>query len=244
VDEMLDVLDMREAADAFIDELDQGSRQKVAVGRAVARHAGVLLFDEPTTNVEVNAKLALIRAFKTVTSRLRQTIVYVTHDQTEAMTLADRIALMDAGRIVQLDAPRPLYRAPQSEFAGWFLGNPGMNFLPARVEDGALTAPILARPVALPNGAPPGERLVLGVRPERIRAAAAPAEETVPGRVLHRAIGIGGLCLARVGLAGGAVVKVKSRERAALLPGGEVHLHAAPADLALFGDGRRVCLPL
>ncbi len=98
VAEMLDILDMRELADAFIEELDAGSRQKVAVGRAVARRSDIVLFDEPTTNVEVNAKLQLIRAFKTVVQRTRQTIVYVTHDQTEAMTLADRIALMRDGQ--------------------------------------------------------------------------------------------------------------------------------------------------
>jgi len=84
VDEMLEVLDMRDMGDALISDLSLGLRQKVAVGRAVARQAQVVLFDEPTTNVEVHAKLALIRAIKQVAARLNQTIVYVTHDQTEA----------------------------------------------------------------------------------------------------------------------------------------------------------------
>ena len=112
VDEMLDALDMRAEAGALIDELGSGERQKVAVGRAVARRAEVVLFDEPTTNIEVGAKLQLIRAIKAVTQRLRQTIVYVTHDQTEAMTLADEIALMRDGRIVQQDAPGPSTTRP------------------------------------------------------------------------------------------------------------------------------------
>ena len=143
VDEMLEILDMTALAHHHIDELDAGLRQKVAVGRAVARHSDIVLFDEPTTNVEVNAKLQLIRAFKEVTGRLRQTIVYVTHDQTEAMTLADRIALMKDGRIVQLDAPRTLYDAPTSTFGGWFLGAPGMNFVPAEIDGRSLRSPVL-----------------------------------------------------------------------------------------------------
>jgi ABC-type sugar transport system ATPase subunit len=152
VDEMLDVLDMRPLRHAMIGELNTGLRQKVAVGRAVARQAEVVLFDEPTTNIEVDAKLQLIRAIKAVTERLRQTIVYVTHDQTEAMTLADSIALMEKGRIVQQDAPRALYAAPRTRFAGWFLGNPGMNYLAAEVRDGAVHADALTAPVPLPAG--------------------------------------------------------------------------------------------
>jgi len=241
VDEMLDLLDMRELARALIDELDAGERQKVAVGRAVARHAAVVLFDEPTTNVEVNAKLALIRAFKAVTQRLRQTIVYVTHDQTEAMTLADRIALMSEGRIVQLEPPRSLYAEPQTRFAGWFLGNPGMNYMPAELRDGRLFAPILATSIPAPGRSPAGE-LVLGVRPEAVRAVADAGEGRVPGRVVDRSIGIAGQILSKVALAGGTVVKVKGRDRAILTPGREVHLSAAPEDLALFADGARVPL--
>jgi ABC-type sugar transport system ATPase subunit len=243
VDEMLDVLDMRTLAKAMIDELDAGERQKVAVGRAVARHASVVLFDEPTTNVEVNAKLALIRAFKAVTRRLSQTIIYVTHDQTEAMTLADRIALMSEGRIVQLGRPRDLYAEPETRFAGWFLGNPGMNYLPATIANGALVTPILAAPLPLGIGAPAGE-LVLGIRPEALRVAAAPGEGSVAGTVVDRAIGIAGLALSKVRLGDATVVKVKGRDRALLAPGRAVHLTAAPRDLALFAAGNRVPLSL
>ena len=111
-------------------QLDSGTRQKVAVGRAIARSCDVILFDEPTTNLEVHAKLQLIRAFKEFRTRFRQTIIYVTHDQTEAMTLADRIALMQRRRDHASAARRTmLYDRPDSEFGGWFLGNPG-NELP------------------------------------------------------------------------------------------------------------------
>src|SRR5262245_61035220 len=130
---VVEILGLQDSLNKDITQLDNGTRQKVAVARAVARQPRIILFDEPITNVDANAKLQLKRAFKELTRQLRQTIVYVTHDQTEAMTLADRIALMQDGKIVQCDAPRELYNQPADVFAGWFLGNPGMNFFPATI---------------------------------------------------------------------------------------------------------------
>jgi ABC-type sugar transport system ATPase subunit len=233
VDEMLDVLDMTDSRDAMIDELDAGQRQKVAVGRAMARRASVVLFDEPTTNVEVNAKLQLIRAIKSVTTRLRQTIVYVTHDQTEAMTLADSIALMESGQIVQQDAPRVIYAAPKNRFAGWFIGNPGMNYLPAERRDGAVVSPFLAAPMKV--NAPAGGELTLGVRPEWITVGEGPAE----GEVIDSVIGIGGRRLMTVRAAGETLaVKCAPRDAA---PIGATIRFAAPANrVKLFADGVRV----
>jgi ABC-type sugar transport system ATPase subunit len=233
VDEMLDVLDMADRRDAMIDELDAGQRQKVAVGRAMARHARVVLFDEPTTNVEVNAKLQLIRAIKAVTTRLRQTIVYVTHDQTEAMTLADSIALMEAGRIVQQDAPRTIYAAPRSRFAGWFIGNPGMNYLPAERREGAVVSPFLAAPLAML--APATGTLTLGVRPEWIMVGDGPVE----GEVVDSVISIGGRRLMTV-RAAGETVAVKCDPGAAAPVGARVRFAVPPERVALFADGVRV----
>ncbi|NAZ37868.1 ABC transporter ATP-binding protein [Rubellimicrobium sp. CFH 75288] len=233
VDEMLDVLDMRALRDALIDELNTGLRQKVAVGRAVARHAEVVLFDEPTTNIEVDSKLQLIRAIKSVTSRLRQTIVYVTHDQTEAMTLADSIALMEAGRIVQQDAPRALYAAPRTRFAGWFLGNPGMNYLPVACRDGRVEADILSAPIPLPAGVQAGA-LTLGVRPEWITVGAGRAE----GVVTDRVIGIGGRRLLTV-RHGGETLRIKCAAAEAPPPGAPVRFSVPPDRVVLFDpEGR------
>ena len=95
----------------------------------MARRPQILLFDEPLTNVDSASKYRFQRAFKTLTRTTSQTIVYVTHDQTEAMTLADQIALMEKGRIIQYDSPRKVYSRPENTFAGWFLGDPGMNFI-------------------------------------------------------------------------------------------------------------------
>ena len=237
VDAVLDVLDIRALGGSFIETLDAGTRQKVAVGRAVARQSEIVLFDEPTTNVEVNAKLALIRAFKLVTQRLRQTIVYVTHDQTEAMTLADRIALMKDGRILQYDRPQVLYNEPTSEFGGWFLGNPGMNFVAATVEDGSVHAPILASPLPAPPGLPAGA-VTLGVRPERLRMTGAPTDGSVPAVLVDQAIGIAGRYLTKAAV-GGITVKVNTEGRPPAGLGGTVHLSAPRDRLMLFVDGQR-----
>lgn len=129
VDEVLEVLGLGEVAEKDVSQLDNASRQKVAVARSIARRPPIVLFDEPITNVDIHAKLHLKRVLKEVFTRLSQTVLYVTHDQTEAMTLADNIALMQSGRIEQLAPPRTLYDRADSVFAGWFLGNPGMNFI-------------------------------------------------------------------------------------------------------------------
>ena len=105
VREIVELLEMGDSIDSSINQLDNGTRQKVAVARAGARQPRIILFDEPITNVDINAKLQLKRALKELFTRLNQTVVYVTHDQTEAMTLADRIALMQDGRITQNAPP-------------------------------------------------------------------------------------------------------------------------------------------
>ncbi len=239
VEEVLDVLDIRPLADAFIESLSAGNRQKVAVGRAVARQSEIVLFDEPTTNVEVNAKLHLIRAFKLVAQRLKQTIVYVTHDQTEAMTLADRIALMQAGRILQYDRPQVLYNEPTSEFGGWFLGNPGMNFVPAEVADGKIVSPILATPLPAPAGLGPGGKTTVGIRPEQVRMVAKPQQGSVAAVLAEQAIGIAGRYLTKVRI-GDTVLKVNTESRPPAPLGGTVHLIAPTERVMLFRDGQRV----
>jgi ABC-type sugar transport system ATPase subunit len=237
VEEVMGILRLGSLAERFIGELDAGTRQKVAVGRAVARHSEIILFDEPTTNVEVNAKLQLIRAFKEVARRLQQTIVYVTHDQTEAMTLADRIALMKDGKIVQCAAPRVLFDEPETDFGGWFLGNPGMNFVEGSVRAGHVESPILASP--LPAAGPDGAVRV-GVRPERLRLHASPQPGTVPATVFDRSLAIGGRFLLRLRLAGsGGEVKAKAPGHAAPPLGATVHVECPQDAVTVFRDGWR-----
>ncbi|MEL7234542.1 MAG: ABC transporter ATP-binding protein, partial [Chloroflexota bacterium] len=145
VTETLESLNLMDVAYERVAELDNATRQKAAVARAVARQPQIILFDEPITNVDVSAKVQLKRALKGLVKQHAQTIIYVTHDQTEAMTLADEIALMQSGKIIQRGRPRDIYNVPNSRFGGWFLGNPGMNFVDYMVNrDGE--QPILTDP--------------------------------------------------------------------------------------------------
>ncbi|MCQ8242156.1 ABC transporter ATP-binding protein [Rhizosaccharibacter radicis] len=236
VDEVLEVMQLQDRRAAGIDALDVGTRQRVAVARAVARDCAVILFDEPTTNVEVHAKTQLIRAFKQFRARLRQTIIYVTHDQTEAMTLADRIALMRDGAITQCDAPHALYDRPESAFGGWFLGNPGMNFLEPRPQGGVARFDGFPSPFRLPDGDPEG--LQLGIRPERILVGPAGALP-VPAQVLRRAITVGGqyLLLLR---AGSATLRARTPPRAPFAPGDTVSIECPISHAAFFRHGQRL----
>ena len=238
VDEVLDVLDLSAQRGSRIGSLDMGARQKVAVGRAIARRCDLVLFDEPTTNVEVHAKLALIRAFKEFRRRMRQTIVYVTHDQTEAMTLADQIALMQAGVLSQCAAPRALYDRPDSEFGGWFLGSPGMNFLEPVGEPRAHVAFIgLAAPVVTPSGG--GARLRAGIRPEHVRVFSGPGPGRVEARVTGDCITIGGQHLLTLAI-GPAAIKAKVPARAGLAVGDLAFVECPLDRVMLFREGRRL----
>lgn len=195
VDEVITLLEMEDAVDQDISKLDNGTRQKVAVARAVARQPRIILFDEPITNVDINAKLQLKRALKELFTRLNQTIIYVTHDQTEAMTLADKIALMRDGEIVQYDSPRELYNNPDDVFGGWFLGNPGMNFfegLFAGNNGPSTNVPIFTKPATLDGMNGNAGSLTLGIRPEHVRISAEQTPDSVQAQVLNKSIIVGG----------------------------------------------------
>jgi ABC-type sugar transport system ATPase subunit len=241
-DEVLDVLQLSAERRHRIGDLDIGTRQKVAVGRAIARQCDVILFDEPTTNVEVHAKLALIRAFKEFRSRLRQTVIYVTHDQTEAMTLADQIALMQSGRISQCAPPHVMYDRPESRFGGWFLGNPGMNFLaPSSRDERSLRFDVLPSALALPAGAD-GE-LSLGIRPEHVDILHEPGADTVPARILRSSITIGGQHLLSLAV-GETRLKAKTAPGAPPGDGSTVFIRCRLEHAVLFNDGLRLSAPV
>jgi ABC-type sugar transport system ATPase subunit len=237
VDEVLDVLALRPLRRGRMDELDIGTRQRVAVGRSIARRCDVILFDEPTTNVEVHAKLQLIRAFKQFRQQLRQTIIYVTHDQTEAMTLADQIALMQAGVISQCAPPRALYESPDSEFGGWFLGNPGMNFVAPRAQEGAgLTFDILPSSLVIPEA---GRGIRLGIRPERVVVTLPGAQDSLTARIERRSITIGGQYLLTLRV-GETILRARADAATARLLDTEAGLRCPIEYLAFFKDGHRL----
>ena len=145
--------------DRYSGQLSGGQRQRVAVARALAMKPDVLLMDEPLSNLDALLRLEMRAELKGLLRDLKTTTIYVTHDQTEAMSLADRIAVMHGGEIVQYAAPREVYRQPATGFVGGFIGNPPMNFLSAGEAQRALG-------VSAPAGA-----TTLGIRPEDLDLA-------------------------------------------------------------------------
>lgn len=247
IDEAVEVLSLQEIADENVDNLDGVSRQKVSVAREIARKPAILLFDEPMTNVDANSKLRFKRSFKELTERIKETIVYVTHDQTEAMTLADQVALMKEGRIAQYSDPRTLYSKPEDTFGGWFLGNPGMNFFEASIEqrDGETYAhgPFFPQPVHI-SGAPPKETVTAGIRPERVVVYPDRSQASARSRVLSRTISIGGqvlLVLETLTEENRARIKAKLPSDFPKGAGDEVWVRLPPEQVAFFGaDGQRI----
>ena len=157
-------------------QLSGGQRQRVAIGRALVREAGVFLFDEPLSNLDAKLRAELRRELKLLHKNLRSTMIYVTHDQVEAMTLATRIVVMYGGKIQQIGAPADVYEKPQNLFVAGFLGSPAMNLLEGRllVADsictfrcGALTLDLT--PYAFQGEPSDGLQVLVGVRPENIQ---------------------------------------------------------------------------
>ncbi|NKX52189.1 ATP-binding cassette domain-containing protein, partial [Arthrobacter deserti] len=148
--------------------LSGGQRQRVAMGRAIVRQAGAFLFDEPLSNLDVKLRGQMRSEISQMQRRLGVTSVYVTHDQTEAMTLGDRVAVLKKGELQQIAPPRELYEQPENLFVAGFIGSPSLNFLPATVEAGSLRPPLGDIPVSADKlRAAAGKQVVLvGVRPE------------------------------------------------------------------------------
>lgn len=241
VDEVIELLHMGDSADLDISKLDNGTRQKVAVARAVARQTQIILFDEPITNIDINTKLQLKRALKELFTRLKQTIVYVTHDQTEAMTLADRIALMEEGEIAQYVPPRELYQNPDDMFGGWFLGNPGMNFFAGLVQTAEnpqqLQLPLFTQKVSLNQVSSNWQQTTLGIRPEDILIHLQQSPESVQCQVLDKGIVTGGQYLVTLQL-DDLIFKAKAPAKIGQELNGQAWVSLPTDKIRLFGpDG-------
>jgi multiple sugar transport system ATP-binding protein len=153
-------------------QLSGGQRQRVALGRAIIREPQVFLMDEPLSNLDAKLRVSMRAELSRLHRRLEATIIFVTHDQVEAMTMARRIAVLHEGRLQQVDSPQNLYDRPSNLFVAGFIGSPAINALPARYEDGAFVADGFRIPVGERSAAAvaaPAEGLVLGVRPEDMR---------------------------------------------------------------------------
>jgi multiple sugar transport system ATP-binding protein len=177
VEEAADILDLKQHLDRKPANLSGGQRQRVAMGRAIVRDPKSFLMDEPLSNLDAKLRVQMRTEVARIQARLGTTTVYVTHDQTEAMTLGDRVAVMRAGVIQQVDTPRNLYDDPKNLFVAGFIGSPSMNFLPAKLEGDTIKLPF--GDVPLPNllrqriqGGEGGARdVIAGIRPEHFEDA-------------------------------------------------------------------------
>jgi multiple sugar transport system ATP-binding protein len=170
-----DLLGIEHLLDRRPKTLSGGQRQRVAIGRAIVRQPSVFLFDEPLSNLDAALRVRMRYEFARLHQRLKTTTIYVTHDQVEAMTLADRIAIIDKGRVEQLGTAEDLYERPSSLFVAGFIGSPKMNFLDAKLEtagDGAATVKLRdGRSVEASvnaSSAKPGDSVTVGIRPEHL----------------------------------------------------------------------------
>jgi multiple sugar transport system ATP-binding protein len=197
VEDAARILDIQQLLARRPKQLSGGQRQRVAMGRAIVRNPKVFLFDEPLSNLDAKLRVQMRTEIKKVHQKVRTTSVYVTHDQVEAMTLADRVVVMNAGRVEQVGPPNELYHHPRTRFVAGFIGSPAMNFLPCElIERGGELAVDLGNGLVLPvpasraaNYRPSlGRKLTFGLRPEHItecRPYVQGAEFTLPVEVVE-----------------------------------------------------------
>jgi multiple sugar transport system ATP-binding protein len=174
VNEVADVLELKEHLQRKPANLSGGQRQRVAMGRAIIRQADAFLFDEPLSNLDAKLRGQMRTEISRLQRRLAITTVYVTHDQTEAMTLGDRVAVLRRGELQQVASPRELYEQPVNLFVAGFIGSPPMNFLPATVSGGRLQLPFIdvEAPASVTDHFKDGELAIVGIRPESFEDAA------------------------------------------------------------------------
>ncbi|MFT4100301.1 MAG: ABC transporter ATP-binding protein [Burkholderiaceae bacterium] len=217
VAEVAEILELTRELPRRASGLTADAKQKISLGRGLVRSdVAAILFDEPLTVIDPHLKWSLRRKLKQIHRELKLTLVYVTHDQVEALTFADKVVVMSEGRVVQAGTAEQLFERPEHTFVGHFIGSPGMNFLPARVVDGANGSPVLTiagEAVAPASTAVPIERLAaapalkLGIRPEYL----ARVEPDAPGAVRARRLRVQhlGVCRMLTAMIGDAPVRAR-----------------------------------
>jgi multiple sugar transport system ATP-binding protein len=227
VNRAADILGLKPYLARYPRALSGGQRQRVAMGRAIVRDPQVFLFDEPLSNLDAKLRVQMRSEIRELHQRLGTTTVYVTHDQIEAMTMADRIVVMRDGRIAQIGAPLELYDFPANVFVAGFIGSPAMNLLPGEVAaDGSFKGDGVAFP--LEKRLEPGRKVTYGIRPEHLALADAgqPAQVVVvepTGAEIHLVL-----------RAGAQEVTVVLRERQSFQPGQQLFLRPQPGMAHLF----------
>ncbi|MBV8535802.1 MAG: sn-glycerol-3-phosphate ABC transporter ATP-binding protein UgpC [Alphaproteobacteria bacterium] len=227
-----EILGLASLLDRYPRQLSGGQRQRVAMGRAIVRDPQVFLFDEPLSNLDAKLRVQMRTEIKELHQRLKTTTVYVTHDQIEAMTMAEKIVVMNGGHVEQIGAPLELYDRPQNQFVAGFIGSPAMNFFTGAIRTngvigfegpGGARLPL----VTAPTGSD-GRPAVYGVRPEHFTIAEDGAEATVQ---VVEPTGSETQIVAQIG---GAEVIAAFRERHAFKPGDKIRLKPDPRLVHLF----------
>jgi multiple sugar transport system ATP-binding protein len=232
------ILNLGDYLKRFPRQLSGGQRQRVAMGRAIVRDPQVFLFDEPLSNLDAQLRVAMRTEIKALHQRLKTTTIYVTHDQIEAMTMADRIVVMHDGIVEQIGTPLELYDKPVNTFVAGFIGSPAMNFLPGTLRSGnggprVETSGGQALPLpAAPHAAADGQPILVGIRPEHLSLGSVASHDGLAGRItLIEPTGAETQIYAET--PAGPVTAVIA-ERRALAPGTPVTLRPRPDAIHLF----------
>ena len=232
-------------------QLSGGQRQRVAIGRAIVRKPRLFLFDEPLSNLDAELRVQMRLDISALHRRLRNTMIYVTHDQVEAMTMADRIVVLRGGRVEQVGAPMELFLRPVNRFVAGFIGSPRMNFYPgiARAESGALRVDLgeigPVETVADPAAARDGDAVILGIRPQHVEIAPA-AESGGDGAFAARLSAVealGAETFLHGKLPGGAPVTAHQAGVSAFAVGDELRVKFPSAHCHVFGGEDEKTLP-
>ena len=240
VDRAANILGLKPLLERFPRQLSGGQRQRVAMGRAIVRDPQVFLFDEPLSNLDAKLRVAMRTEIKELHQRLKTTTVYVTHDQIEAMTMADKIVVMHDGIVEQIGTPLELYDKPDNQFVAGFIGSPAMNFLKGNVKVNGTAGFVGPNGVKLPLGSAPanseGRPAVYGIRPEHFTIADDGADAEI---VVVEPTGSETQVFAKLG---GEEVVAVFRERHKFEPGDKIRLKPDPSLVHLFDEatGKRL----
>jgi ABC-type sugar transport system ATPase subunit len=238
-----DILGLSELLDRYPRQLSGGQRQRVAMGRAIVRDPAVFLFDEPLSNLDAALRVQMRIELAELHQRLGTTMIYVTHDQTEAMTLAAKIAVMNSGRIEQVDTPLSLYHRPQNMFVAGFIGSPKMNFLKARISRTPQGSPGGVITIGLADGAAisvpcsgqspaDGEAVTVGIRPEALVPS---LDGPIVGAVRH-VERLGSLMLVHLSREKDESFIVQTASEFQANQGDNMRFHASPTGTHLFNS--------
>jgi multiple sugar transport system ATP-binding protein len=231
-----EILDLGPYLDRYPRQLSGGQRQRVAMGRAIVRDPKVFLFDEPLSNLDAKLRVQMRAEIKELHQRLKTTTIYVTHDQIEAMTMADKIVVMQAGRIEQMGAPLELFDRPANVFVAGFIGSPAMNMLKGKVKGGGIVVDGATLPFSGSHAISEGQEVLYGVRPEHFDIA----DDGLPARIsVVEPTGSETTVVLRFGE---SEIVALFRERHDFKPGDTLHLRPRKELVHLFDpqSGRRI----